>query len=331
MNQSAQSILITGANGFLGAQLCRKFLESGFHVIAGVRKTADLSMLEELEPEYRYGDVRSAESLAEMVTGVDYVIHNAGVIKAKKKRMYYDVNEKGTANLFEAISRHNPDVKKVIYVSSLAAAGPSRDGQPVTESDKPNPITIYGSSKLAGEVAALSYKEKFNVLSIRPPAIYGPGDKEIFPFFEAVYKGFRPFIGNSSRKLQVVEVGDLCQAFYLAVIKDTPTGEICFVAESRAYTMKQLIELMGEACGKDGFRLYIPAFLLYAMAFVAQTLSAIVGATPMLSREKAREILSSWEVSTSKAKELLGFSSRISFEQGARATYDWYLKHGWLK
>ena len=95
--------------------------------------------------------------------------------------------------------------------------------------------------------------------------------------------------------------------------------------------MKQLIELMAEACGKKGFRLYIPAFLLYALALVVQTLAAIVGATPMLTLEKAKEILSSWEVSTDKAKELFGFSSRVSFEDGARATYDWYIKHGWLK
>ncbi|MCH9024415.1 MAG: SDR family NAD(P)-dependent oxidoreductase [candidate division Zixibacteria bacterium] len=331
MNQSDKSILITGANGFVGARLCRKFLDNGFKVIAGVRKTANLATLQGLKVDYRFGDVTSAESLIDMVKDVDYVIHNAGVVKAKKKQMFFDVNEKGTANLFEAISRHNPNVKKVIYVSSLAAAGPSRDGQPVTESDKPNPITSYGSSKLAGETAALSYQDKFNVLSIRPPAIYGPGDKEIFQFFEAVYKGIRPFIGDSSRKLQLVEVGDLCQAFYLAIIKDTPSGEICFVAESKAYTMKQLIELMAEACGKGGFRLYIPAFLLYTMAFVAQSLSAMVGATPMLTLEKAREILSSWEVTTDKAKELFGFSSRVSFEDGARTTYDWYIKHGWLK
>ena len=331
MNQSDNSILVTGANGFVGAQLCRKFLESGFHVIAGVRKTANLAMLDGLNVDFRYGDVTSAESLIDMVKNVDYVIHNAGVVKARKKQIFFDVNQKGTANLFEAIGRYNPNVKKVIYVSSLAAAGPSRDGQPVKESDKPNPITSYGSSKLAGETAALSYQDKFNVLSIRPPAIYGPGDKEVFPFFQAVYKGIRPFIGNSSRKLQLVEVGDLCQAFYLAIINDTPSGEICFVAESKAYSMKQLIALMAEACGKKGFRLYIPVFLLYALALVVQTLAAIVGATPMLSLEKAREILSSWEVSTGKAKELFGFSSRVSFEDGARATYDWYLKHGWLK
>jgi len=112
MNQSDKSILITGANGFVGARLCRKFIDSGFHVIAGVRKTADLSMLEGLELEYRYGDVTSAESLIDMVKEVDYVIHNAGVVKAKKKQKFYDVNEKGTANLFEAISRYNPNVKK---------------------------------------------------------------------------------------------------------------------------------------------------------------------------------------------------------------------------
>ena len=128
MSSEKPSVLITGANGFVGSRLCRTLLDEGFEVIAGVRKTADLTLLEGLDVAYRHGDVCRPETLPEMVTGVDYVVHNAGIVKAKKVQRFFEVNEVGTKSLFEAIAKHNPNVKKVIYVSSLAAAGAS-DGK----------------------------------------------------------------------------------------------------------------------------------------------------------------------------------------------------------
>lgn len=331
MNSSNQSILITGANGFVGSRLCRQFLDNGFRVVAGVRKTSDLTLLGGLNLEFRYGDVTQPDSLPEMVKDVDFVIHNAGLLKSKKKQSFFFVNEKGTNNLFTAIAEHNPGVKKVIFISSAAASGPSKNGRAVTEQDTPHPITTYGHSKLAGEKVALSFKDKFNVAIIRPPGVYGPGDKEILPFFESVHKGIRPMIGNTSRKLQLVEVDDLCQAIYKTIVSETASGAIFFAAEHQAYTMKELINILSVVCGKDGFNLYIPSFLLYIMAFITQGAAALVGASPMLTKEKAGELLASWEMSTERAQKELGFISRIPFPEGARITYDWYLKHGWIK
>ena len=162
MSETKASVLITGANGFVGSRLCRKFLAEGYHVIAGVRRTADLSLLHELDVTYRYGDITKPETLAEMFTGVDYIIHNAGVTKVKHSRAFFEINEGGTRNVFEAVAKHNPRVKKVVYISSLAAAGPAEDNRPIDENDPPRPITTYGKSKLAGEGVALSFAERFN-------------------------------------------------------------------------------------------------------------------------------------------------------------------------
>jgi nucleoside-diphosphate-sugar epimerase len=331
MPSGKPSVLITGANGFVGSRLCRKFLDEGFHVVAGVRKTADLSLLDGLELEYRYGDVTQPETLGEMVTGIDYVIHNAGLVKAKHKGTFFKVNTGGTKSLFEAIAKYNPQVKKTVYISSLAAAGPSVGDKPLTEEDQTHPITSYGQSKLAGEGVVLSFAGKFNVLTIRPPGIYGPGDKEILSFFEVVNKRIKPFIGSPKRRLQLVHVDDLCRAVFLAVTTETKSGEIYFVAENRSYSMHELIALLEKGCGKKALPLRFPSSVFKAIAVVSELAFKLVGATPMLTREKAKELLTSWEVSTAKAKRDFGFESLIPFEQGAKETYQWYRQKGWLK
>lgn len=330
MNENKPSILITGANGFVGSRLCRKFLDQNYNVIAGVRKNSNLKKLDQLDVQYRYGDVLMPETLPDMVAGVDYIIHNAGVVKAKNKETFFNVNELGTESFLKAIEKNNPTVKKVIYISSLAAAGPSLNNKPVTESDMPRPITTYGHSKLAGERRTLSFSDRINVLSVRPPGIYGPGDREIFSFFQAVYKGFKPYIGKMSRKLQLVHVDDLCHGIYMAMEADTKSGSIYFIAENKSYTMEDLISILSNACGKQGISIPIPASIFKATAIVSQSLFKAVNATPMLTLEKANELLASWEISTDKAKKDLGFESKIPFEQGARETYHWYQNEGWL-
>lgn len=330
MSSEKPSVLITGANGFVGSRLCRTLLEQGFEVIAGVRKTADLSLLEGLDISYRYGDVCRPESLPAMVAGVDYIVHNAGVVKAKKDERFFEVNEGGTKNLFEAIAQHAPDVKKVIYISSLAAAGASDGITPRAEEAPPAPITTYGKSKLAGEKVALSFSDRFDVVAVRPPGVYGPGDKENFAFFTALSLRVKPYIGKTGRKIQLVHVDDLCRGIALAITVNTPPGAVYFIAEDRSYTMKELIKILRKTVGKAAIPLYVPSIPFKLIAAVSARILKTLNIAPMLTPEKAEELLASWEVSTARAQKELGYKSSIDFEEGARQTFEWYKKEGWL-
>ena len=330
MSSSPRTVLITGANGFVGSRLCRKFLAEGLRVVAGVRQTSDVTLLNGLQVEYRYGDVNDPESLPAMGSGIDYIIHNAGVVKARRPETFYKVNEEGTRNLLSAIAQHNPDVRRVVYISSLAAAGPSVNGHPVAETDEPQPITVYGKSKLAGERAALEFAPAVNVVAVRPPAVYGPGDKETYTFFQAAHRHLKPAIGDQKRKMQLVHVDDLADGVYLAAVADTIPGGVFYIAESRAYTMGELTRLLMHACDRWGVPVYLPGFAFRAVAACSECLFRIFGGTPALTREKAGELLASWEVSTEKARRELGFVSRIPFAEGARQTYHWYREQGWL-
>jgi nucleoside-diphosphate-sugar epimerase len=203
-------------------------------------------------------------------------------------------------------------------------------GRPVSENDDPHPISVYGKSKLAGEKVALSHAGSFNVVSIRAPGIYGPGDKEIFSFFQTAYRRIKPVIGDQKRRLQLVHVDDLCEGVYRAAVSEAKTGSVYFIAENRSYAMGELVGLLQQACRKKGFPLWIPGPLFVAIGAVSGFLFKLVGATPMLTVEKANELLGSWEVSTDKARDELGFESQIGFAEGALQTYQWYLKQGWL-
>ena len=331
MAENRQSVLITGANGFVGSRLTRKLLAEGYHVVAGVRKSGDMTLLDGLDVEYRYGDITQPESLPTMVAGVDYAVHNAGIVTAKKPGDFARVNEDGTRNFFEALKSHNPTLKKAVYISSLAAAGPATAGRAITEDDPPKPITTYGQSKLNGERIALSFKEHIDVVALRAAGVYGPGDKEILAFFKTVHGRIKPYFGNINRMLQLVHVDDLCSAVHKALQSRDNSGSAYFVAESEAHSMKSLIEHLEDAMNRKGFPLYIPTPFFYVIAFISEWALRLVGVTPMLSVEKAGELLASWEVSTKRACDELGFVSQIPFEQGARDTYQWYVEHGWMK
>jgi nucleoside-diphosphate-sugar epimerase len=331
MSDTKPTVLITGANGFVGSRLCAHLIEQGFHVIAQVRRTSDLTLLRDLNVEYRYGDITELRTLPDMVSGVDYIVHNAGLIKAKRRQTFFDVNEQGTRSLLEAVEKHNPTVRRIVHISSVAAAGPSQPGHPVKESDEPHPITTYGESKLAGERVALSFADRLPIVVVRPPAVYGPGDRGIFSMFQAVWLHLKPLIGDSRRRLQLVHVDDLCVGISKGLTADVKSGGVYFVAEKDGYAYSDLIEILVTASERWTIPLYLPSPIFRAVATISEFSFRAIGVTPLLTREKSRELNSSWEMDISRARTELGFESKIGFADGARQTYEWYINHGWLK
>ena len=324
-----EKVLITGANGFVGSRLCRRMIADGYRVIAGVREGCDATYLVDQDVEYRFGDITHPETLPGMVSGMDYIIHNAGVVKATRQALYYEVNQIGTRNLLNAASAFN-DLKKFILISSAAAAGPSKPDQPKTESMPAEPITAYGRSKAAGEREILAVADKINSVIIRPPAIYGPGDKEMYAFFNIVNNRIIPYLGSLKRRIQLVHVDDLAAGVSAALRAQTESGSIYFIGENRSYSFSELVKLLHGAVGRAGIPIYIPGWLVRMIAHLSERTMRMFGKVPMFTVEKADEILGDWEISIEKARNDLGFESKIPFAEGALETTYWYREEGWL-
>lgn len=323
--------LITGATGFVGSHLVSELLKRGYQVSALVRKTSDLSGLVNTGVELTFGDVSDRDSLKKIFFDFDYIFHVAGLIRAKNPDDFFKANAQGTKNLLEALQESGYPVKRFVLVSSTAASGPSPNRQPRRESDLCQPVSIYGQSKLEGEKFALEFAHKIPITIIRPPAIYGPQDRQLLNFFKLAKWGIVPLVGKNENYFSVVYVQDLVDAIILAAENPKAQGEIYFIADDEIYNWEKVGEIACRVLGKRAFKFSAPKFLLYLAAIVSELVGKITGKSMYLNRRKLKEIhYKYWVCDISKAKKELGFVPKFDFKRGAWETINWYKQHKWL-
>ena len=318
--------LVTGATGFIGSNLVKELVKRDYKVTCLARKTSDLSCLEDLDVSIVYGDCTDKDSLRQLPVNFSYVFHLAGLTKAKKEEDFFAANASGTENLLDCLSQNAQVVKRFLYMSSLAAAGPSRDGTPVDETAVPRPVSVYGASKLKGELATLAYKDRMPVSIIRPPAVYGPRDRDFFLFFKMVRRGFYPYWGKCYYSL--VYVDDLVRGLIMATESHEAEGKIYFLSDGSIYSNEDIVNEIMQVMETRAVRMKIPAFVMKLIANISEKLAE--GST-IINLDKLREIKHShWTCNSKKAENELGFIPRVTLKEGIKWTADWYRIHKWL-
>jgi len=326
-----KTILVTGANGFVGARLSKVLLKRGYAVRALARKTSDLTRLEDMAVDLVYGELSDFPSLKEAASAVDVVIHSAGVIKAPSLHRYMEANKQGTRNLLEAVQEASPDLQRFVYISSLAAGGPGPTDRPVTEDDPPRPVSPYGASKLAGEKEALSFADRLPVSVVRPPAVYGPGDTQVLGFFRTVCWHLKPYFGPPTAQVRLVYVDDLVEGLILAIEHQQAVGEVFYIAEDKSHTWLELENIIAREAEVWAVPVRIPRWFVRSVATVAEWIYKPAGKTPALNRHKAEDFLQqNWTCSVAKAERMLGYRCRFPFAKGAAMTISAYREKGWL-
>lgn len=324
-------VLVTGATGFVGSHLSEALAKKGHQVYCLVRHTSDLSWIRDLPVKLVIGDVKDRSSLAQVVTEVEYIYHFAGLTKALNEAQYMEANYRGTVNLLETCAQYNTDLRGFLYCSSLAAAGPSPDGKLITEADPAKPITPYGFSKLEAEKAVLDCAQKFPVRVIRPPAVYGPRDRDIYLYFRLIKKGIMPSIGSDERYLSLIYVKDLVKATLLAAESEKAAGKVYFVSDGKVYIWAEVARLLALTLGVKPIKVRVPTWILPPIAMLSRLSSMATKKPALLNNHKLRELRQKyWVCDSSKANLELGFEADYTIEKGFPETARWYLEQGWL-
>ena len=329
-------VLVTGASGFLGGHVAELLSKRGDRVRALVRKTSNRKHLATLENvELFEGGVEDVERVREAVDGVDAIVHAAGLTKARSTDEFFAVNVGGTSNLVQAarsgVHGHPSTVKRLVFVSSLVACGPSADGLPI-DVDQESPDNAYGRSKLAAEKVVLSAKNDLHVVILRPGAIYGPRDAEIFDVFNLIQRGLMPLVAGGEAKGSWVYATDCAEACLRALEADVPSGSTYFVDDGcGALTQRQVFDAAEKALGRRAFvRASLPVPLLMTVARGIEVFGKLTNRPVMLTREKATMLLQHWVCSSEATRRELGWEPKVSWLEGLELAVAWYRENGWL-
>ncbi|MCX7428938.1 MAG: NAD-dependent epimerase/dehydratase family protein [Planctomycetia bacterium] len=338
------NVLLTGANGFVGSNLAEALVARGDRVTCLVRDAARAERLQPLDVEVaHWRGLDDLDGLRRAAAGRDVVYHVAGATKAVGHAAFFRVNEQGTQNVARACAEQaNPPV--LVYVSSLAAAGPSSADRPRVETDPPRPVSHYGHSKRAAELALRRHADRVPITIVRPPIILGPADREGLAMFRPVRR-FRVHVmpGSGRQRYSLVHVGDLCSLLILAAERGQRIGmeetdadaraKGCYFAACREYpTYAELGRLLRDAVGRRVvLTVPVPMAGAWTVAAVVETLSRVIRRPLYLNLDKAREIAAgSWTCSPQAAIDQLGFAPDVSLAQRLRETVAWYRESGWL-
>jgi dihydroflavonol-4-reductase len=323
---------ITGATGFVGSHLADRLLEKGYDVFCLIRKSSNLQWLKGKNVRLVEGDLFSNDLLAATIKDMDYIFHVAGVVKSKDKAGFEKGNYLATKNLLELTLKNNPNIKKFIHISSGAVCGPNPDDSPINEEYEPKPKTTYGITKKMAEDEVIKFKNQFPVVIIRPPAVFGPRDTEIFIYFKTFSGGLNSVIGFKEKYLSLIYVDDLVNGIILSAEKETVSGSIYFICSDKEYNWNEIGNVTSKLLEKKAIKLRIPHWLVYTVGAIAQFFSVFSKKAATLNLEKCFDITrKKWVFSNEKAKKELGFKEQYSLEESFGKTIDWYKEMKWLK
>jgi nucleoside-diphosphate-sugar epimerase len=327
---NAPRVFLTGGTGFVGRHVGAAFADAGLRVRALTRSAERARHLHELGFELVHGSLDDDDVIRRACRDVDVVVHMAALTHARTEEEYRRVNVVGTQRLLDA-ALDADSVRRFVFLSSLAAAGPcSSDGRGITAADAPAPLTAYGRSKLEAERVCMEAAGSIEMIVLRPPAVYGPWDTDLFHFFRIAKYGVVPVPTGPPRPLQMVHAADLAAALVRSVVTPAARG-VYHIAEPRSYSWEAVGHMVGAAVGRRVRTVRVPARLIAGLAAASETAASAVGRSLIFNRDKAREMLAAgWLCETESARTDLGYEAGIGLDEGLRATARWYRENGWL-
>ena len=314
--ERAPLVAVTGATGFIGRHLVVALARAGWRIRLLLRREPDVPQWRGLGLQVVAGALADEAAMSRLVEGVDAVIHVAGLIKAARREQFFSVNCEASATLARIVARVAPQAHFML-VSSLAAREPS--------------LSDYAASKRAAEAAVLDALGS-RVTVLRPPAVYGPGDRETLLFFQLARGARVPLLGGPESRLAMIHVHDLVQLI-VALAAIQPCGQVLAAADGRpeGYRWVELLGMAARAVGNPEPRFFsVPQPLLGGVALIGD-LARAMGVASMLSSQKLRELRHpDWTVPPAELAQPTGWSAQLDLDAGFADAVAWYRAAGWL-
>ncbi len=322
-------VFVTGGTGFVGSHTVQALQARGHDVICLARDPERARrQLAPRVPELIAGDMADRAALARGCSQAEAVVHLAGLTAARSRAELFAVNARGSAALVEALREAGPGVRRLVLVSSLSAAGPVARGGVLLGSEEAKPVSDYGRSKLAGEEALRGLELDWTIL--RPPAVYGPRDREFLRLFRAARGGWAPVFGDGGQELSLVYAGDLAEAIARCLEAPPPRG-VYYPAHPEVVTARMLAESIARAVAGRSRVVPIPRAVVRPMLWISGGAARAFGRATLLGPDKASEILASaWTCSPERLETHTGWKALVPLTAGISRTVDWYRETGWL-
>ncbi|TYP92648.1 Nucleoside-diphosphate-sugar epimerase [Fodinibius salinus] len=320
---------VTGGTGFIGSHLVDQLIESDKYTEVRCMIRNNEKWLKNKNFVRVNGDLDDLNMLKKAVKNADVIFHLAGRVKAPSYDQLAHTNVQGTENLLRIAQKQG--VNKFIVLSSLAAAGPSQNG-PVTEDQPMNPVSMYGKSKKQMEEIVHDIgNNEISITILRPPAVYGPREDQIYSFFKMMNNRICPIIGNGHRpRISMVYVADVVNGILKAAEYQPKEIKTYFITGPQIYTWNQIRGTTTKVLGKKNIPIYVKPSTVKKIAGTIEKTASFFGIYPVLNRDKAKELVLEWTCSAQKAEKELGFNAQYSLNEGISRTIHWYQRHHWL-
>ena len=304
-------LALTGATGFVGTTLLTHLTAAGWHVRALYRPRKGRVPPNLPGVEWLPGDLEDDAALDALVADTRAIIHCAGAVRGVSRADFDRINEHGARRVAQAAARQK-EMPRFLLISSLAARVPE--------------LSHYAASKWRGECAVKAAAENLRWTVLRPPAVFGPGDREMLPLFLSMARGFAPLPVGGRRCFSLIYVEDLAAAVVKWLAADTGYGETFELDDGcpGGYDWESVLDIAGRVL-RDGApvrRLPIPVAMLNFAALLNVWGARLFGYAPMLTPGKVREITHpDWVCNGENFTRVIGWHPEFRLERGLARTF----------
>ncbi len=322
-----EKVLVTGANGFIGSNLCGRLLAEGFEVHVLVRKSSDLQFIDGLPLKLFYGDITLPETLKQAMEGVRKVFHVAGLAADYGPfSLFYKINFQGTKNV--AMVAEKAGIERFIYVSTVAFHGFGK--QKVKEDDPPAKNLIpYAQTKLLAEQWLWDFAKSspMEITAVRPGNVFGINDRTfLFKYIDALLKGKFAEINHGKSKTCPVYVENLVDIMMLIATEPGAVGNAYLATDGLDICWHEFNEALAKQLGVPLPKRSLPYGLAIAVAKSYYSVHRLLGfkSEPFLTPYRINNGGRDYHFSIQKLKDHFGYSPAINLEEGLRRTVESY-------